>query len=178
MIKAIANFTMLVTASAATLMLFAAPVAAQNQGLDAAARFGAREEVEDISLSPDARSVAMVMSDKGHGNALYTVAVGSKEVPKRILVATGDPERLRGCGWVSNDRLLCNVVIVRKDLGVPSVMSRMIAVDAAGGNLKVVSTKQGAYALAVAYFGGTVIDWLPGADGTVLVGRTYVPEGG
>ena len=176
MIKAIALSTMLATASAATLTLLAPPIAAQDQGLDAAARFGAREEVESISLSPDGKSVALVMPGKGQGNALHTVAVGSEEVPKRILVATGDPERLRDCGWVSNDRLLCDVVFVRKDFGGPTVMSRMIAVDAAGGNLKIVSTKQGTDALAVAYFGGTVIDWLPGADGTVLVGRTYVPE--
>jgi hypothetical protein len=55
-------------------------------------------------------------------------------------------------------------------------MSRLIAIDAAGGNMKVVSKREGANARTRAYFGGAVIDWLPGADGTVLVGRTYVPE--
>ena len=177
MIKAIAISKMFATASALALTLSAAPVAAQEPGGDAAARFGAREDVESISLSPDAKSVALIVPDaKGQGSALYTVPLGSDEMPKRILAATGDPERLRDCGWVSNDRLLCDVLLVKKDFRAPSVMSRLIAVDAAGGNLKVVSTRQGDNALAVAQFGGAVIDWLPGADGTVLVGRTYIPE--
>jgi dienelactone hydrolase len=148
---------------------------ASAQDSDAAARFGARPGVEDISLSPDGKSIAFIVPQAGQGNALYTMPLAG-ETPKRILVASGDPEQLRGCGWVSNDRLLCTVFTLRKDLNLPVTFSRLVAVDAAGGNVKLVSLREGVDALGQAVSGGTVVDWLPGEDGLVLIGRTYVPE--
>lgn len=162
----------LLSAVSCTETTAAAQGAVQTQ--DAAARFGAREGIEDMSLSPDGKTVAFVVPHAGQGNALYTLPVGTTE-PTRILVASGDPEQLGGCNWVSNRRLLCNVRILRKDI-VPNVMTRMIALDADGGNLKVVSRREGADALGWANFGGEVIDWLPGEEDTVLMGRVYVPE--
>jgi dienelactone hydrolase len=175
MIKSKASRMRAAALCGAMLTLAVAPASAQD-GADAAARFGAREDVEDISLSPDGTKVAVIMPQKGQGNALYVFPVSPDATPSRILAATGDPEQLSNCSWASNDRLLCNVVIIRPDVTGPSVMSRLVAVDAAGGNVKVVSKREGANALGRAHFGGAVIDLLPEADGTVLVGRTYVPE--
>jgi dipeptidyl aminopeptidase/acylaminoacyl peptidase len=138
--------------------------------------FGVREDIQQISLSPDGTSIAVIKPEEGQGNALFIIKIEADAVPRRILRATGRPEQLRYCGWVSNDRLLCDVLIMRKDVDGPLVMSRMIAVDAAGGNIKIISKREGANASERARFGGAVIDWLPEADGTILVGRTYVPE--
>ena len=154
----------------------ASSAAAQGgiQPRDAAAMFGAREGIEDISLSPDGKSVAFLVPQAGQGNALYTLPVGTTE-PRRILVASGEPEQLSGCSWVSNRRLLCNVQILRKDV-VPTVMTRMVALDSDGANLNVVSRREGANALGWTNFGGEVIDWLPGEEDSVLMGRVYIPE--
>jgi len=46
---------------------------APGQVDDPAARFGARENVADISLSPDGRKVAYIVPRAGQGNALFTV---------------------------------------------------------------------------------------------------------
>lgn len=151
-------------------------MAQEKPAPDAAARFGALEGVEDISLSPDGKSAAFIVPGKGRGNALYTVSVTGGASPKRVLVASGEPERLSYCGWVSDDRLLCNVHMLRSDVDTPVLMTRLIAVDAAGGNLKVVSRRDSPDALRKSYFGGAVIDWLPGEDGSVLLARSYVPE--
>jgi dipeptidyl aminopeptidase/acylaminoacyl peptidase len=176
MIKQFGVCAVLATASATALNVFSEPAMAQAAASDAAARFGAREAVANISLSPDGRSVAFIVPEKGKGNSLYTVAATGGASPKRILVASGEPERLTHCGWVSNDRLMCNIVVVRSDLAAPTVMSRMVALDATGGNVKLVSRREKPDAVDRTYFGGDVVDWLPGEDGAVLMGRVYVPE--
>lgn len=134
------------------------------------------EGVEDISLSPDGGSVAFIVPGKGRGNALYTVSTSGGATPKRVLVASGAPERLHYCGWVSNDRLLCNVYMLRADIFSPVAMSRLVAVDAEGGNVKVVSRRDSPDAIRKTHFGGEVVDWLPDQEGSVLLGRYYVPE--
>jgi dienelactone hydrolase len=153
-----------------------AAAAQSPAGMDAALRFGAREGVQSVSLSPDGKSLAFIAPDKGRGNILYTVRIGTDDPPTPAIATSGKPERLRYCGWVANDRLLCNIVIVQRNAGEPVTMSRMIAIDSTGRNVKLISKRQGADALGTAYHGGNVIDWLPGADGNVLVARVYVPE--
>ena len=157
----------------------AAPLCAQQPAAaaDPAASFGARQGVEDISLSPDGRQIAFLVPDKTHGDQLFTAPVDGSAPPLRILVATGDPEKLRTCGWVSNTRLLCRMAITHKaDNQLPETRTRLIAVDAVGGNVKLVSKREGDDAIGLARSGGTVVDWLPGEDGDVLVSRVYVPE--
>lgn len=166
----VAALTVGVAGQAAAFAQGAAPAS------DPALRFGAREGVEGISLSPDGKSVAFIAPGKGQGNALYTAIIGGADAPKAALSTTGAPERLSDCGWVSNARLLCDVVILRNEGGTPVMMSRLVAVDASGGNLKIVSHRQSADALSTAHFGGAVVDWLAGDDGAVLVSRPYVPE--
>lgn len=144
---------------------------------DPAAAFGARQGVEDIGLSPDGATIAFVVPDEGPGNALYTVPTDASRGPTRILVATGAPEKIGGCDWVSNARILCRVLVVQRQVaGVPYTRTRLVAVDAAGGNVKIVSKREGEDALYQANSGGYVIDWLAGQDNIVLLGRVYVPE--
>jgi dipeptidyl aminopeptidase/acylaminoacyl peptidase len=146
---------------------------------DPPAAFGARESVVDVALSPSGKKVAFISPGPGQGTILYTVDVGSTAEATRALGADGTPERLAGCGWVSEQRLVCTVYMVVDHLlaGQALGVTRLIAVNADGSNLKLLSRRQSPYDLYVAFGGGEVIDWLPGTDGSVLVGREYVPEG-
>src|SRR5580692_4977535 len=76
---------------------------------DAAKAFGSRPSVEDLSLSPDGMSVAYVAPAAGQGSMLFiqSLVKGAARASKPILGATGKPERLGGCDWVSNQRLVC-----------------------------------------------------------------------
>lgn len=142
---------------------------------EAAARFGARENVADISLSPDGTKVAYIAPRAGQGNALYTVDLASGE-PRLATAADGKPLRLADCNWVSNARLLCTIFSYQKGAGEVVTSSRLIGVNADGTELKMVSQLPRADAVGMTNFGGTVIDWLPQDDGAVLVGRVYIPE--
>src|SRR5688572_7582787 len=53
---------------------------------------------------------------------------------------------------------------------------RVLAVDADGRNMRVLSRAGRADDAYVALGGGTVIDALPGSDGMVLMSRIFVPE--
>lgn len=117
------------------------------------------------------------MPAKGQGSRLYTVDITNAATPRVALAASGDPERLSSCEWVSNARLICQIGMVMRDWDGPVTASRLVAVNADGTEPKVVSVRQGINAEWMSYFGGNLIDLLPSDDGAVLLGREYVPEG-
>ncbi len=143
---------------------------------DPAAAFGAREGIEDIALSPDGTQIAFIAPGTGQSSALFVVPVDKSTPPKRVTGATGSPERLTGCYWVSNARLLCSIYVIQKAAGYVVAASRMVAVDSAGGNIKLVSKRDNANAFYYSTYGGNLVDLLPGQDGSVLVARSYVPQ--
>ncbi|RJF91546.1 alpha/beta hydrolase family protein [Sphingomonas cavernae] len=157
---------------AATMLV---PVAQAQEG-DAAALFGAREYVEDVSLSPDGRRIAFIVPAPGRGSTLYTAEVAAGAASVQAAYSDGDPERLRDCGWVSNTRLVCQVRGMTDQGGVKIGFSRLIGVDADGKNMKLVSARTGSRALRMNQYGGDVLDWLPGEDGAILRTRDFVPE--
>ncbi|MEO7178496.1 MAG: S9 family peptidase [Allosphingosinicella sp.] len=145
---------------------------------DPPAAFGAREHVLDASLSPSGRKFAFISPGPGQSSYLYTVEIGSNAEPRQALMADGKPYRLRDCGWVSEERLVCTLfmIIDSSEIKQPLGATRLIAVNTDGGGLKLLSRRQRDNDLYVAFGGGGIIDWLPGTDGAVLMGRQYVPE--
>jgi dipeptidyl aminopeptidase/acylaminoacyl peptidase len=110
--------------------------AAQAEAADPAAAFGARQGIEDISLSPDGKELAFVAPTTGAGNGLYVIPVDKSAPPRRIAVASGAPEVLRRCQWVTNDRLVCLIDAARRGAGMVLTGSRWIALDSNAKNLK------------------------------------------
>lgn len=150
---------------------------ASAQQLDAAAAFGAREYIEQASLSPDGLRLAYVTPTRGQASAVYVLPVDGSAPPKAIAAADGKPERIAGCNWASNTRLLCTVFGVISIDGTLAVSTRIAAMDHDGANMKVLSHTRGTGdLLGYDTFGGSVIDWNPGVDGKVLMMRQYVPE--
>jgi dipeptidyl aminopeptidase/acylaminoacyl peptidase len=157
----------------ALAICLAAPAHATS---DAAQRFGAREDVQQISLSPDGKSIAFIAATQGRGAALYVVAIDGS-TPKPIMASSGDPEQLRSCRWSTNRRLVCGVYIIVTGGDHPLAYTRLVTIDSDGKNMKQLSAPQTARALDVAQDGGKVIDWLgDDAGGTVLMTRVYIPE--
>jgi acetyl esterase/lipase len=141
---------------------------------DPAEAFGARPSVEQISLSPDGTRIAYVAPRAGQGAALYTASVAGGE-PKLAAVVDGNPQRLDRCYWVSGDRLACRIhAVVKADEVMP--VSRMIALDADGKNVKMLSQTDDVDQRYANTYGGGVVDLLPGQDGAVLMDRWFVPE--
>jgi len=142
----------------------------------AAAAFGQREPIQQISLSPDGAQIAYIMPTQGQGSMVVVRGVADGSAPHMVISADGKPNRLSDCHWVSNARLVCSIYGVVNMEGRFTGFSRIFAIDADGSNIKQLSTRENAYTRGVALGGGDVIDWLPDEDGSVLMTRVYIPD--
>ncbi len=178
-----AALSLLAVCLAFRLAFAAAPASAvEPAGFDAAAAFGARPGMLDVSLSPDGNHIAYIVPAKGRGTALLTadLAKGVAEAKgKPIAFLDGKPWRLLHCGWVSNQRLVCEVYGIVQDNTATSelmVVSRLDAVDADGSNIRQLATPRNEYSRGYLLHDGDIIDWLPDEDGAVLMSRRYTSD--
>jgi dipeptidyl aminopeptidase/acylaminoacyl peptidase len=164
----------------AALLLVSATVPAAAAGpADPAAAFGARESVLSVSLSPSGRQIAFISPGPGQTTFLYTVDAAGGGTPRETLSADGKPERLQHCGWVSETRLVCTIYMIGSSASADGQvvgMTRLIAIDTDGKNVKLLSRSVRPDDQYVSFGGGSVIDWLPDTEGSVLMAREYVPE--
>lgn len=146
----------------------------------AAKAFGARPAVLDASLSPDGQSIAMIqpLAD-GQASALVVARLDGTGQPKPILTSSGKPDRLSGCGWVSNTRLICNIYMITTQDARRLVFTRVLALNADGSQIKELSASSTNYVVEYQQFGGDVIDWLVDdpAGASVLMTRMFREEG-
>lgn len=143
---------------------------------DPADAFGSRQDIVDLSLSPNGKSVAYVAALEGMGAGLFTLDLAEGSKPQVALTASGKPDRLGGCHWVSDERLVCVIYGVVQGPTELLPFTRVVAVDRTGGNIKLLSTRQNEYSQGLQLGGGNVLDWLPDEDGAVLMSRVYLPD--
>ncbi|WP_347271233.1 alpha/beta hydrolase family protein [Rhizorhabdus histidinilytica] len=162
---------------AAALALAATGASAQT---DLATAFGAREQIEQISLSPDGSRLAYVVPTAGQGSALLTFAPGVDKEPRVAFAMNGEPDRLSDCNWIANDRLVCGIwgLAQPAELANAGIIpySRVVAIDANGGNPRMLSAMHNSNSRGYNLRGGEVIDWLPEEDGKVLMTRNQLPD--
>ena len=161
----------------AMLSTCAPAMGGESRSFDAAAAFGARPSVFGMRLSPDGRSVAYLAPIQGEGSALYTMSLTQGAKARPALAVNGKPDRLGNCSWVAKDRLACDMygLVRNSEHGIVPV-SRLVAVNADGTNLKMLSRRDTGFGDRLQYYGGGIIDSLPAEDGAVLMTRTYVPD--
>ena len=159
-----------VAALAVAACSIAAPAA------DLADMFGARDSVQQISLSPDGTRVAYIAPKGDRGESIY-IANLAGGMPTSIATLDGNPQRFLDCRWVGNNRLACRVyaIIQANDL-VP--VTRTIAIDADGKNVKLLSEADSLNNQYNTNYGGSIIDLNPDEEGAVLMDRVFVPESG
>lgn len=144
---------------------------------DAATRFGAREEVQQIALSPDGKRFVALMADAKRGVRAFVFTIDSASPAVPILASTGEKEELQYCQWASNERLICALGFVSGRVRDMVGFGRLLAIGADGKNVKVLSAHESGNPLGIMQDGGHVIDWQGDAAGnTVLMTRQFVPS--
>jgi dipeptidyl aminopeptidase/acylaminoacyl peptidase len=147
------------------------------EAFDAAKAFGARPSVSNLTLSPNGENVAYVAPGDGPGSRVFVVNLVAKKTARLVMNSDGKPMRIHRCDWVSNDRLVCALrAIVRDPTAGLAPVTRIVAINADGSNIKVLSNQTNSYSRGYLLRGGEVIDWLPDQDGAVLMTRQYVPD--
>lgn len=140
-----------------------------------AAAFGARESVENISLSPDGQQVAWLQPGPGQVTELYVASASGGAKPRRLTLSDGNPFRLRRCNWAADDRLVCLIYGLGGNPKKLVPFTRLIAIDDDGGNVRELGQQDSIRRLFPRQFDGDVLDWLA-QDGSVLMERNYVPD--
>ncbi|MGY4395606.1 dipeptidyl aminopeptidase/acylaminoacyl peptidase [Sphingomonas sp. UYAg733] len=165
-----------VTMSVSTIALTGTAYAAD----DAAVRFGARDNVLDVSISPDGKSLVILQPNGARGAIASVFNLDGPPVMKGIISSSGNPERLTYCNWATNTRLTCGLYIIDTVYGKKMGGTRMVTLNADGSDMKELSARGNDRSLGVSLGGGNVIDWLgddkDGKDGSVLMTRWFIPE--
>ena len=149
------------------------PIHAQS---DAAKKFGAREEVEHISLSPDGKRFVALVADAKRGVRAMVFSIDTPTAPATILMSTGEKEQLRYCEWSNDTRLICGFSVTVGRVTEMIGFDRVVTLGADGKGLKLLSARTSLDSLGIMQHGGSIIDWQGDAKGdTVLMTRQYVP---
>ncbi len=145
---------------------------------DTAKAFGARERVWGVKLSPDGLHYLALVAMKGVATSVVVGDVATGTI-QRVTVSNGAPERLTDCQWANSSRLVCGIAIAKRNGRQLLGFSRLIAIDADGKNIKLLTARTSDDASGPMQNGGRVIDWFGDETGsTILMTRQFVPEHG
>ena len=168
---------------AVAALMCASMAGAQSRTLaEDAAAFGAREAVNAPDLSPDGSTILYLTPGPGRKTVAVVGNLATGQFNK-TLSTDGSPESLQWCHYASQTRAVCRFAgFVRwtgaVDNGIPVYFGRMIAVDLDGSKPKLLGQAETNSDAGLRQTDGEIIDWLPDANGEVLVNRLYVPEAG
>ncbi|HET9864471.1 MAG TPA: S9 family peptidase [Steroidobacteraceae bacterium] len=151
------------------------PAIAAESIADDADAFGALEAVESASLSADGKKLIYVGADSDHRAIAVLVDLTSWN-STTVAFANGRNVQFSGCDWSANDRIVCTLFGVQREMGVIMPLVRTVAMDADGKNQVFLGQRDTLSQLGKRQVDGEVVDWLDGRDGVVLMSRTYLPE--
>lgn len=158
---------------AAGVACVATPVLAAS---DAAIRFGAREAVQQISLSPDGKHFAVLLAEGKRGVTAYVLATDGSPTSVPLIASNGEKEDLEYCQWASSTQLICGFSFTDGSAGSIVGFARLVTIGADGKNLKLLSARSTHDDVGWMQDGGSVIDWQGDATGSaILMTRQFVP---
>ncbi|WP_375289813.1 alpha/beta hydrolase family protein [Qipengyuania sp.] len=143
-----------------------------------AARFAALASVQDISLSPSGRHIAVVQPSPGGQTIMVADMQAAQVALKPIQRNTDSNVSISWCDWPSDTRLICNIIVQTKiDNLTPVYASRLVIMNSDGSDSQVLTASRDAYARGVNQHGGSIISW-PTAErpDSILISREFLPS--
>jgi dienelactone hydrolase len=128
--------------------------------------FASRPGVEGVSISPDGRYLALIQTHDGVG---FVVTADRQAGKDRVLLPLfREPEHflLTWCHWATKTRLLCGLRAITSERGYLFPVTRLVAVDADGKNMRVLMQNSRE---VQGQFEDKIINWNPGPADTVLI---------
>ena len=168
----------LLLAGSALVALAEAPLLAQSNPLavDAAA-FGSRDAATHMDISPDGRHVVFIGPGPGRMSVVFVADLTTGQT-KPILKSDGNPDSLSWCAFATNDRLACRYTGSVNEMGQIIGYSRLASLNLDGSNIVELGERGSAYDARIRQFDGSIVDWLPGDNDSVLMSREFIPETG
>jgi hypothetical protein len=148
-------------------------VTAAPMPLDAAAKlFGPRPSAFSPDLSPDGDKVVYLAAGPGASTAVLIEDLKTNR-DKLLVKSTGKPEQLEWCGFADEQWVVCRFGGWVKQLGLTFRVARTVAVDSVAGTIRPLGAPEHPDEGAFSQFDGEILDWLPDAQGAVLMQRRY-----
>lgn len=151
------KFKLLVSAMALTGQVSFGGLARAQDAQAVAARFGALESVQQISLSPDGAKVAYVVPHPTVGTVVKVADLVTGD-SRQVIASHSKDEQIYWCGWSSDIRLICKIYIVYNNAGQLLGFTRTYALDADGNNVVMLSATTSGRVSGIMQSGGDVID--------------------
>jgi dipeptidyl aminopeptidase/acylaminoacyl peptidase len=142
---------------------------------DPETKFGARNSVQQMSLSPDGTKIVYISPAGGAKSVAMVATLGGGE-PQPVAQTDGAPWNLSWCDWASNVRLVCSLYGIESENGFLLPYTRLLAMDINGGNLIKLGQSSKEETQYRRQFDGSIIDWHSSDNGKLLMSRNYVPE--
>jgi len=128
--------------------------------------FAARPRIEDVSISPDGRYLALIETSNGKAAAVVLDRREHGSGPGKVVMGEPDQFHFSWCRWATNTRLLCSFGGMTQARGLVYGITRLVGVDADGGHMQVLLQNSEE---VQGQFQDRIINWDPGQPGTVLV---------
>jgi dipeptidyl aminopeptidase/acylaminoacyl peptidase len=128
--------------------------------------FASRPRVEDVSVSPDGRYLALIATRNGIATAVVVDRQGGANAPQRPVLSEPEHFRMTWCDWATKTRLLCGFRGMASEGGFVFGITRLVGVDADGKNMHVLIQNSSD---AQGQFQDRIINWNPGRADTVLI---------
>jgi hypothetical protein len=128
--------------------------------------FASRPRVEGASISPDGRYLAVIQTLDGRGLVVVDDRQGGKDRVMHPVLGEPDHFQLTWCHWATNTRLLCGLRAITSERGHLFPVTRLVAVDADGKNMRVLMQNNRE---AQGQYQDEIINWHPGNPDTVLI---------
>ncbi len=149
---------------------------AQVMPLNQAARqFGVRESAWAADLSPSGRKLVFLSAGPGSSTIAKVLDLDTKKVTP-IFGSSGKPESLEWCEFATESQLICMYTAVDNIGGVLAGFSKLVTLRADGTKQQSLGSKRAGYDLYIRQSDGSILDWLPDNEGSILMARTYVPK--
>jgi len=144
--------------------------------LDQAAKvFGARENAFRADLSPSGRKIVYLSAGAGAQTIAKVYDLDAKKTIN-LIASSGNPDTLRWCEFATETQLICRYTGNAEAEGVLLGFSRMVTLSLDKSEVRSLGSKRAGYDMYLRQSDGSVLDWLPDDEGSVLMARTYVPK--
>jgi dipeptidyl aminopeptidase/acylaminoacyl peptidase len=134
--------------------------------------FGARPSSFAPDLSPNGDRLVYLSAGPGASTIAFVKDLSSK-TERPLLRSTGKPDQLYWCAFADERWVICRFGGHVKSGGMLYGVGRTIAVDTTNGATHRLGSQPSRDGDTFVQFDGKIIDWLPDAQGKVLMQRDY-----
>ena len=162
---------------AASLVCGLAAPARAADGVEAiAAKFGARNNIRDISISPKGDQIVIVAARPAGGENSLVINLETGGAVS-IFGAKGKNEQVGWCDFVLEERVVCLAYFREGSGSHVERATRLATISSDGKEAKLLSARESSRAFYTSRFGGEIIDYnAPGNPNAVLMTRWYAEE--